>query len=133
MQELRGGDRVAAKVIRFTIPGRFPGLNEYTARNRSTPYAGARMKRACTGAAAEAATGHGRIEGPYSLRVTWYERDRRRDVDNIEYGVKFILDGMVHAGTVGGDSQEYVRRIEHEVRVDKTNPRIEVEVTGADG
>ena len=111
-----------------TIPGRFPGLNEYTDANRSNPRHGARIKRDQTERVAEATAGAGKIEGPYRLRVTWHERDRRRDVDNIEYALKFILDGLVAAGIVEGDSQAFVRKIEHQIEVDPADPRVVVEV-----
>ncbi len=72
--------------------------------------------------------GAGWVEGPYRLRIIWYERDRRRDVDNVEYAVKFILDGLVAAGAVGDDDQGHMRRIEHRVEVDPADPRVVVEV-----
>lgn len=43
--------------------------------------------------------------------ITWYEPDERRDPDNIMAGQKFILDGLVAAGTIPNDSQKVgVRR-----------------------
>jgi Holliday junction resolvase RusA-like endonuclease len=64
------------------------------------------------------------------LVITWYEPDRRRDPDNIMAGQKFILDGLVAAGTIPNDSQKYVRGIVHRFKVDRKNPRVEVEIVG---
>ncbi len=119
---------MARQMIRVTIPGRFPSLNEYTAANRSDYRLGAKMKRQETERVAWAAKGKGKIKGPYKVRVVWYEKDRRRDVDNVEFAIKYILDGLVLAGVVEGDSQRFVNHIEHCVEVDPKNPRIVVDV-----
>lgn len=41
---------------------------------------------------------------------TWYETNRRRDMDNIAAGGrKFILDGLKHAGIIIDDSWKYLQ------------------------
>lgn len=65
---------------------------------------------------------------PVTLDITWYEKDRRRDIDNIVYGVKFIADSLVKAKILEDDGQRYVRSIINHVKVDSQNPRIEVEI-----
>lgn len=62
------------------------------------------------------------------LKISWYEPNRRRDIDNITAGMKFILDGMVKASVIKDDSQRYVKGVEHEFYVDRVNPRVEVEI-----
>jgi len=62
------------------------------------------------------------------LTITWYEKNKKRDKDNIQAGVKFILDGLVSAGVIPNDTWRYVGDILHRVRVDRTEPRIEVEI-----
>lgn len=117
----------------FTIPGRLDGLNEYTSACRSSRYAGAEMKRKnqkiCFRAIRRAEK-LGKVSRPESfpvfVSVRWYEGNRRRDVDNITFAVKFILDAMVQAGVLPDDSREYVCSIQHQVLVDSSDPRIEV-------
>lgn len=65
---------------------------------------------------------------PVDLEIIWYEKDRRRDSDNINSGVKFILDGLVAEGILEADGRKQVRDIGHKVRTDRENPRIEVEI-----
>lgn len=65
---------------------------------------------------------------PIDLKIKWYEKDRRRDADNVYSAIKFILDAMVDTGVIAGDSRKYVRNISNEIYVDKDNPRIEVEI-----
>lgn len=65
---------------------------------------------------------------PIGLTIKWYEPNNRRDIDNITFGTKFILDSMVCMGIIENDSRKYVDSIEHSVLTDKENPRIEVEI-----
>ena len=117
--------------MRFVIEGRLDGLNEYTRANRSNRYQGnsmkARNEKAVLWAIREA-----RLKPvqkyPVELQIDWYEPDRRRDVDNIQFAVKFIQDALVEAGILEKDSQKYVSKLSHEVKVDRKNPRIEVTI-----
>lgn len=114
----------------FKIPGRLPGLNEIIeaakqGKGKYQPYA--LMKEEYTTMIAWIAKKMPRFE-KVVLIITWYEPDSRRDPDNIMAGQKFILDGMVAAGTIPNDSQRYIQGILHRFRVDKQNPRIEVEI-----
>lgn len=65
------------------------------------------------------------------LIITWYEPNGRRDPDNVMAGQKFMLDALVHAGVIPNDSQKYIAGIVHRFRVDKQNPRVEVEIIDA--
>lgn len=112
----------------FTIPGRLPGLNEYTRANRSHAVIGARMKREAEAEVMWAATDAklDRITVPVEVRIDWYEETTRRDLDNIAFAVKFILDALVKHGTLRDDNRSCVTGIAHRVFVDRENPRIEV-------
>lgn len=117
----------------FEIPGRLPGLNEIIdaakqGKGKYQPYA--LMKEEYTNSIAWLAKKLPAYE-KVALIITWYEPDRRRDPDNIMAGQKFILDGMVQAGTIPNDSQKYISGIIHRFRVDKQNPRVEVEIIDA--
>jgi Holliday junction resolvase RusA-like endonuclease len=62
------------------------------------------------------------------ITITWYEPNAKRDIDNISTGAKFILDGLVKAGTIPDDSQRYINSIVHRFEIDRENPRVEVEI-----
>ena len=111
----------------LTIPGRLPGLNEIIDAAKRNPHEYARMKETCTAMVAWLAKKLPSYE-KVALVITWYEPDHRRDPDNIMAGQKFILDGLVAAGTIPNDSQKYVRGIVHRFNVDRKNPRVEVEI-----
>ena len=116
--------------IRLTIPGRLDGLNQYTRACRSNPHAGAQMKEknqeSVMVAIWQQLKGE-RMDDPVYVYFTWYERDSRRDIDNVSgFGHKVILDALVRCGVLPDDSQKYVRGLSDTVVVDKRNPRIEV-------
>ncbi|QIK70868.1 hypothetical protein G7062_11425 [Erysipelothrix sp. HDW6C] len=117
--------------MKFTIPGKLDGLNDYTKSNRSNKYAGNKSKKLNELIILQAlrkAKLSKVNKYPITLEITWHEPNKRRDVDNITFAVKFIQDAMVSHGIIEGDGQKYINQINHTVLVDKTNPRIEVEV-----
>jgi Holliday junction resolvase RusA-like endonuclease len=112
------------------IPGKLPGLNEIIeaakqGKGKYQPYA--LMKEEYTNMITWIAKKLPKYE-KVALIITWYEPDHRRDPDNIMAGQKFILDALVHAGVIPNDSQKYIVSIIHRFRVDKQNPRVEVEI-----
>lgn len=116
----------------MVIEGRMPGLNEYVDAERTNRFAAAKMKAAETRRAEAAARACMMpvFEGPVSVSFRWYERNRRRDVDNVAFAKKFVLDGLVAAGVIKGDGQRYVRAVSDSVLVDAERPRVVVEVVG---
>ena len=125
------------KIYHLTIPGRLPGLNEYTAASRSNKHQSAQMKKD----AQTLVMWHIRsqlkgvkIERPVHLSFTWFEPDRRRDRDNISsFGRKVIQDALVACGVLHDDGWDYVVSYADDFAVDRKKPRIElviVEKTG---
>ena len=117
--------------MKFIIYGRLSSLNEYIRACRSNVYQANELKkdneiRVIQGARAMKLSKV--YKYPIKLKIAFYEPDRRRDVDNVSFAVKFILDGLVKARILQNDSQKYVSEIESIVEVDKKNPRIEVEI-----
>lgn len=118
-------------MTKFIIHGRLSGLNEYVESCRMNKYGANSLKKKNERIVAEWALLNKvkPIENyPVKLHITWYEPNNKRDIDNITFGVKFILDSLVKCQILKDDSQKYVTGIEHEVKTDKTNPRIEVEI-----
>lgn len=117
--------------MKIIIIGKLDGLNEYTRECRGNKYGGNTCKRVNEFMVIQAiykAKLKRVTKYPIKLKITWYERNLRRDIDNICFAVKFILDALVKCAIIENDSQKYVNGIEHIVKVDKDNPRIEVEI-----
>lgn len=116
---------------KFIIDGRLDDLNKYTKACRGNAYAGAKMKKdnekVCMFYIQKFKLKH--IENyPIKVKINWYEKNRRRDIDGITFATKFILDSLVKMKIIDDDSQKYVNEIEHHVYIDKENPRIEVTI-----
>ncbi len=113
------------------IPGRFPSLNDYIAAERRNRHIAAKMKRDETKRVADIAANSDMptFQKPVHVYFTWVEPNRRRDIDNIAFAHKFILDGLVDAGVLNGDSQKYVTGFVDLFRVDKDNPHVSILIT----
>lgn len=122
--------RETRKHATLIIGGSLPNLNDYTKACRGNKFAGAKMKRA----AEETIVWHiieQRIEpfeGRVKLAFRWYEPNRKRDLDNICFAKKFILDALVSSGTIEADSWRCVVGFTDNFFVDNENPRIEVDI-----
>ena len=110
-----------------------PNLNDYTKACRTNKFAGSKMKKE-----AEQFIGYEikrqlkgqSILGTAELKFRWYEPNRKRDLDNVCFAKKFILDALVSNKVIESDGWQGVRGFTDEFYVDKDNPRIEVEIGG---
>ena len=120
-------------VAKFVIQGRFTSLNEYINAERANRGYAASIKKRETKRAAEAAilSNVERFETPAIISFKWVEPNTRRDVDNVAFGKKFILDGLVSAGVLVNDSRKYVIGLQDDFsEIDPENPRVEVTIIG---
>lgn len=118
----------------FIVPGRLPGLNEYTTACRTNPHKGAKMKREAQ-ERVEYAIIHAQHRGelprrfrpPIWIEYTFYEPNKRRDKDNIaSFAHKVIQDALVHLGLLDNDGWGDVQGWQDEFGVDRRSHRIEV-------
>ena len=117
----------------MVIPGRMPGLNDYVRAERANRFAASKMKKEQTERAGIAAVEQRmpRFSGRVEIVFTWVEENRRRDMDNVAFAKKFILDGLVRAGVIKDDTPRYVAGLSDRFAYDRQHPRIEVEVRSA--
>lgn len=107
--------------ISIWFEGRWPDLNSYIDAERANPRQAARLKRTYTEAAqtiAQAAN-VGMAPIPCRVRCLWHVPNRRMDLDNLAFGLKFVLDGLVRAGVLPNDGRRQVQAIEHRVSVQR--------------
>lgn len=90
------------------IQHKFTSLNEYINKERTNRYMAAAIKKKETAIAEEAMSGLSKIDIPCRVSFTWYLTNKRRDLDNIAFAKKFILDGAVSAGVISSDNVQYV-------------------------
>ena len=117
----------------FTIEAELPTLNEYIAAERGNRFAASRMKCDWTKIVRGSAYGLRPVRNyPVQICCTWWMKDRRKDLDNVRFGVKFVLDGLQAAGVLRGDGQQYVVEFEDIFRMSKARPRVEVAIVEAE-
>jgi Holliday junction resolvase RusA-like endonuclease len=102
----------------FWIYRQLPSLNEYIEQCRRNKYAGANFKTKIENAICadiRAALEQGILrpvgEKACELAITYFEKTRKRDVDNIQSANKFILDAMRKEHIIINDSQKYVKQV----------------------
>lgn len=109
----------------------FPGLNEIIKVAKAHPMAYSAMKKRW-GHVVETSIRQAKLKpmrGPVQIHLTWVEKTRRRDPDNIRAGSKFILDALVKAKVLPGDSLATVWGLSDSFVVDKEHWRVDVLVT----
>lgn len=119
----------------LVIEGRMPGLNDYIREERQNRYRAADMKRRWTNVVADLATQkrEPKHDGRVRVFIRCYERDERRDADNVEAFVKKCsLDGLVRAGVIVDDSRKWLAGCSCDVLTDREFPRIEIQVVDAE-
>ncbi len=119
--------------MKIIIPGELPDLNtiiEESKRGRGKWQPYNEIKQANTNKVAWIAKSKikKKLE-KINLEITWICKNKRKDKDNIMAGTKFILDGLVVAGIIENDGWKQIGDISHKFKVDKDNPRVEVEIT----
>jgi len=112
------------------VPGEFVSLNEYIKAARN-PRAGSHISNAIkqeeTNRVRVSARGVPPVtEYPIEIECIWYTKDERTDPDNTAFSIKSVLDGLVIAGVLSGDSRKHIKRITHSFAVDKKTPGVEV-------
>ena len=105
----------------FTIHAKLPSLNEVINKDRSNRFAGANYKKSTEKVISryiEKALLSGELKPvsvPCTVRIDWYEKTKRRDVDNVQSSQKFILDALVSNGVLPDDSRRYITQIYHRI------------------
>ncbi|MBO7172146.1 MAG: hypothetical protein J6V52_04245 [Bacteroidaceae bacterium] len=117
--------------MKLVIKGTLPGLNEYIQAERTNKYVAARIKDEYQGIIMtyiKKCLGSWKPRTPVWMHYTWYEKDRRRDKDNVSFARKFIQDALVKARTLPNDGWKEIEGFDDTFLVDAKNPRIEVEI-----
>lgn len=116
---------------KFTIRGTLPGLNELIEAERRNRFIGAKLKKQYEAVVMRAARSLGNVEfeEPVYMVYHWYEKDRRRDKDNIcAFGRKVIQDALVKARFLRNDGWKNIAGFEDRFYVDKDKPRVVAEI-----
>lgn len=92
----------------FTIDMKLPSLNEYINLCRTNKYKAAKFKANLEADIAMFLTSMPKYKNPIKINFHWVEGSKRRDLDNVCFAKKFILDAMVKAGKLKDDNRKCV-------------------------
>lgn len=121
-----------AAMRHFTIPGRFPGINEYVEECRRNKYGGNGMIRKSENVIMKHLKGTPLV-WPIIIKYTFVEPNRRRDKDNVAgFFHKAFQDSLVKTKLLPDDSWAYIDSWVDSFDVDKNNPRIEIKIIEGD-
>lgn len=95
-------------MIKVTIPLKLPSLNDYTKMCRANGYYANKVKQNLEQQIGFFLIQLPRFEKPIKINFTWVESNKRRDLDNICFAKKFILDAMVKYGKLKDDNRRCV-------------------------
>ena len=118
----------------LVIEGQLPNLNDYTKACRGNKYSGAQMKKHAEAIISTYIMAQLRgvcFDSTVELAFRWYEPNRKRDLDNICFAKKFILDALVSNGIIVADGWKVVVGFTDHFFVDAKKPRIEVDIKKA--
>ena len=92
----------------YTIDMKLPSLNEYINLCRTNKYKAAKFKENIEADIALFLMRMPKYTTPVKIHFHWIEGNKRRDLDNICFAKKFILDAMVKAGKLKDDNRKCV-------------------------
>jgi Holliday junction resolvase RusA-like endonuclease len=120
-------------MIEITIEGKLPHLNEYIQKERSNRFMGAKLKKEATDLVTIQSKRYaGKItEYPVAVIMNWYikpNRGKYADPDNVGFGAKFVLDGLVHAGVLEDDTFKQIESITHQFEWGGTEDKVVVQL-----
>ena len=90
------------------IPMRLPSANDYINVCRTNPFKASKFKKDLENDIAFFLKELPHFEKPVSIHFTWIEENKKRDLDNISFSKKFILDAMVKTGVLSDDNRKCV-------------------------
>ncbi len=95
-------------MIKCEIAMKLPSLNDYIGICRQNRYKSAKMKKNIESDIGMFIGRLPKLSPPVIIHFHWIESDRRRDLDNIAFAKKFVLDALVKFGKIPDDSSRYV-------------------------
>lgn len=107
MEIVNSSEAFSERVI-CEIPLKLPSCNEYINACRYNRYSGAKMKAEIEDCIIAYIHNLPRFDYPVKIGFHWVEANRRRDLDNIAFGKKFILDAMQKAGIISDDNRKHI-------------------------
>lgn len=116
-------------IQQLTIVGSLAKLNDHDSANRANKFGGAALKKRMTEMVALQCGKLKPIEGESIITFHWFVSGKH-DYDNVRFGAKYILDGMVKSGKLPNDSPKYIVGFggDYFTKVEKGEEKVIVEI-----
>ena len=95
-------------MYKIEIPMKLPSLNEYVNVCRTNKFKAGKYKADIERKIGFYLMKMPRWNNPIKIHFHWVEGNKRRDLDNICFSKKFILDAMVKMNKLKDDNRKYV-------------------------
>lgn len=116
--------------MKITLLGEYCDLNRFLKATNNNRYGGASVKKSETERVCWQCKGKKPIkEYPVVIKFDWYSQNLKKDIDNVAFAKKFILDGLVMAGVIENDSRKFITGFSDKFYIDAKNPRVEIEIS----
>ena len=90
------------------IDMKLPSLNEYINVCRTNPYKASKYKKDIEEQIGWYIAKLPKFEHPVTIHFHWIEGNKKRDIDNVSFSKKFILDALVKYGKLSDDNRKIV-------------------------
>lgn len=120
--------------MKLTIQGSFTDLNTYIGKERTNKFIGAKIKKENTENVMWQIKGKklpDNILYPIDIDFIWHIKNKKKDLDNIVFAKKFILDGLVNAGFIIGDGLNQIKSFSDNFIIDQ-NECVEIFISNKD-
>ena len=107
MDQEKISDEFSVKIF-CEIPLKLPSLNEYVNVCRTNQYKAAKWKSDIEKMIGAYVSWMPVFDKPIKIHFHWVEENKRRDLDNVAYAKKHILDAMVKQGKLKDDNRKCV-------------------------
>ena len=113
---------------KIEIPFRLPSLNQYINECRRNKFAGAKMKKEVESDIGWYIKQLPRYKNPIKINFIWIEENKKRDLDNVCFAKKFILDALQKANVIENDNSRHVKGFTDNFKyADKSKVIVELE------
>ena len=109
------------------IDMKLPSANEYIHVCRTNPFKAAKFKMNLEDDICMFTYKLPKFENPVKIHFHWIESNKKRDLDNVAFAKKFILDALVKMQVLKDDSRKFVKGF-YDVIVDDKTDFVKVEL-----
>lgn len=95
-------------LIKAEINMKLPSLNDYVRICRENRYKASKMKKDIEHDIGYFISRLPKFKNPVTIHFHWIESNKKRDLDNIAFAKKFILDALVKNGKLQDDNKRFV-------------------------